>query len=154
MYRTLLFRRRNGDIPFLWNIYSCWLHCRLMQLNWTKYSWNIYICIWKWYQIILMAMSYGLSLMSVKSNVKRGLTGLSIDNYTLLTPLPSPHTHNIGGRGYHDKNHFVLLSVQFCLFPIFLIEEHWNFLLHSKIVYDQMVCHDFVLRSFGQVQSH
>lgn len=43
-----------------------------------------------------MAMSYGLSLMSVKSNVKRGLTGLSIDNYTLLTPLPSPHTQYRG----------------------------------------------------------
>lgn len=33
-------------------------------------------------------MSYGLNLMSVKSNVKRGLTGKSIDNYT-----PPPHTH-------------------------------------------------------------
>lgn len=31
--------------------------------------------------------SYGneLSLMSVKSNVQRGLTGKSIDNYTLYT---------------------------------------------------------------------
>lgn len=148
-----MYRRGNGDIPFLWNIYSCWLHCRLMQLNWIKFSWNVYICIWKRYQIILMVMSYGLNLMSVKSNVKRGLTGKSIDNYTLLPP---PHTHTISGGGdiMILKVHFVLLSVQFCLFPIFLIEEHWNFLLHAKLVFDQRVCHDFVPRSFGQVQSH
>lgn len=43
-----------------------------------------------------MVMSYGLNLMSVKSNVKRGLTGKSIDNYTLLPPPPPTHTQYRG----------------------------------------------------------
>lgn len=92
--------------------------------------------------------SYGneLSLMSVKSNVQRGLTGKSIDNYTLYTQ-------------YRGKG--VSWCESLCPSVCAILSGSYLFyrgtlecVTSCKLVFDQRVCHDFVPRSFGQVLSH